>query len=168
MSSDTVYVVVTWGSETERNCDILGVYLTKEEAVDRLINIFNSYDEGESEGNNEKYRIYLMNGFSFEWCDYYKITEIKIGDSASSSFDEPRLFKENNDLMISVYTNEGYKHFKTKEQNGKILVELPTNEGNKWVQLKCNKKKGKIIVKITNEWIDIDSHKLFKNNVIEI
>ena len=76
-----VYVAVTWGSETERNCRVIGVFTSKEDAVNTIIESFD-----DDEGNIDMFRPYLENYYVIKPCDFFKIVKHRVDEPCTFDF----------------------------------------------------------------------------------
>ena len=132
---DAVYALVTWGSETERNCNTLGVFTTKENACDYAVKYMNDICPDD---DNEMFRPYLMNNFPIRNCDYYQITKHQLDQP--SEVNVGNIVRYNRDrFTLQVFNRGEFRWIDIKYENNIIMIKNPDEDN--WIDAKKSNKR---------------------------
>lgn len=117
-----VFTLVTWGSETEKNCDILGVYESMNDAIKCIYSWW--IDDLNQEFLDENIRLeefalrqknverlcnFLRKGYIVDRCDYYKITSSTLGKRLSLLSERGHVWEDDGKIIMGKFEyGKGY------------------------------------------------------------
>jgi hypothetical protein len=160
MTSNPLYVAVTWTMSTKRNCNVLGIFHTKRKAADCIIEYLTYIVENTNINQSDQYRIFLMNGFVVVDQECYKVCETKIDDIPSVPF-APDICVQGsvsfNNKFITHINCGSYVISGIKSIDDKIMIYIGIIDYNGWFEFKYINGEKLILHPKRNKWITLDS-----------
>ena len=130
-----LYIAVIWGSETERFCDIMGVFTRAEDAVEHILEYVKSIvNDGDGYEIPDIVTHLLAKGFVWDYLDYAKVVkQVKDGPINSCEKGMFKFDSSKNKWLVKFY------HPEEELKNIDLLVNKECEvQDNGWRTLKSN------------------------------